>query len=1312
MSSTNNPLESSINPLYSLLNISPRKSVTKEKKIPKNIGPYELKEKIIDGCYCKIYLGKSKYTGDKVAIKVIEKIFFLENMEDLLLIKRQIEILKIIKHRNILTLYEIYESRDFIFLIMEYIPGKNLCEMIVTKRRFSEEEAKKIFVQIVDALDYLHRMNICHRNITSNHILFDINNIPKLISFSYSTFYDKNQELKDSFGSLCHSCPEIISESPYKPELSDTWSLGTVLYTMVAGYLPFSEENDEKNKELIVCGKVEYPNEMSNKLKDLLRHMMEPNPNKRYDLNKIMKHPWFKPYNEKLIGGCNFLKMIVPVDKKIMNIIKKLGFDKEKIKKDLIKNKYNQGTGLYKLLVKRANILGFHSVSDLGSKEYFTYKDNRNNYIIDGDIKYEKYLQEVKKRMELVEKSIFQFQEKEENIIKELDKLEESIKNNNNNNIGSIIDKDRESSIKNVNRKSTKRQSPEQKSNIIDDNNINKKLKKIKSCSNFPKILNLLASINQSINKKKNNIKNKPRLTHFSNNNESWQDTSIFIKKRKSYLNNSTFFESLLKKNHPENLRKSEARKNIISDINQVIIEEKEKENNNKEKKRSLRFSISFTDNDDDNDNYSEGSDDNISKVDSRQLSMFDEDGIKFLKELKMIGSNYAYKGKKKSEIIMNNGEKKINKEDKNPIVSKFVNFDEDIDNDKKGKDNIKKKETNEIENIYSTIKSENIEIKKEIINHQMKEIKEINEIIISSKPEEKKIPVEKISFYNDKRKLSKLIINNFLTEDFCSIEFIQNKYREKYELTFYKDTKKANKINIIDCHTSYPINNINYKKEELNTSQINKEENIININSSCNSNEEIIIVKNDIKKNPLQKNNNEEEDNLVNKIYSTSSALALKNMNKYAKSMNTQKNRVKDKIKLVKKPIIKCKKYKSDVCHSKYCEDLSFINISEISEIKPSSIMSPSYLNTNMENKENILLNNNYIDNKSFQSKSQISNLSMTHENNIFLGNANTIYTFHLNNYYDNDLNNFYMVHLDNYNKNTYSQNHLLNIKKRNLAQRLKEEIQKSIDKKQIKSSLLMTSSLNGMNNKKTSNKKIGSIKKRINNNNKYSKNTNTIHVNSSKLNGNSIKSDKNTIRKIKNNMPEYVNFIKIRQEQIINSMSHENKIKSNGKSVEIAKNENRDVKMNKSKKKKIEDRFPEKFIFCSSVRNFNNYCCFNMKHRRDYDKCSIKKKQNKSVSKRNCDCDKNKNNKEANYIKSNGKKIEISKEELQNGQNNGTYRSYLNIYEKDKKLKLNKEKMKNGKNEKDNKITYIYKNDMKKCEYTYRRVLFKMNP
>ena len=274
---------------------------------------------------------------------------------------------------------------------------------------------------------------------------------------------------------------------------------------------------------------------------------------------------------------------------------------------------------------------------------------------------------------------------------------------------------------------------------------------------------------------------------------------------------------------------------------------------------------------------------------------------------------------------------------------------------------------------------------------------------------------------------------------------------------------------------------------------------------------------------------------------------------------MKSQKNKIiKDKIKLLKKSKLKTKKYQSNKCHSKYNEDLSFINISEISEIKSPSIMSPCYLNTNNENKENLTTNNNnFIDNKSFQSKSPINNLSMTHENNIFLGNASTLNTYRFNNCYDYDLNNFYMVHLDNFNKNTYSQNYILNIKKKNLAERLKEEIQKSIDTKQIRSSLLMSngSNLIDIKKSKSKSKKNKSNKHIVFNNNNICEN-NEINFNSSKCmkinnnsNGNSIIKDKNTSKTLKSNIPDYVNFLKIRQKQIINSIGFRNKIKRHSK-------------------------------------------------------------------------------------------------------------------------------------------------------------------
>ena len=323
-------------------------------EIGKNIGPYEIIAFIKEGSSSKVYKAKSRYTNEYVAIKAINKSYLKNNLDDLLLITKQIETLKILKHRNIVTLYEIYESQKFIFLITEYLSENDLIEKLIHKKRFSEEEALRIFFQLLDAFTYMHKMNICHRNVRTEHILFDINNRPKIVGFGYSTFYENNKTIQGGYGSLCYACPEIINETQYNPELADVWSLGVILYVLVCGYLPFSDEDDTKNKSLISNGIIEFPKEISNKLKDLLRHMLDPSPKRRYDFLKVAKHPWIKPYGIKIFSqGINIHKTIFPVDERILNIVKEYGFDKDKVKNDLIMNKYNIGTGLYEQIVRK-----------------------------------------------------------------------------------------------------------------------------------------------------------------------------------------------------------------------------------------------------------------------------------------------------------------------------------------------------------------------------------------------------------------------------------------------------------------------------------------------------------------------------------------------------------------------------------------------------------------------------------------------------------------------------------------------------------------------------------------------------------------------------------------------------------------------------------------------------------------------------------------------------------------------------------------------------------------------------------------------
>ena len=392
----------------------------------KSIGPYEIYDFLKEGSSSKIYLARSKYTNENVAIKAINKTPLQNDLDELLLITKQIETLKVLKHRNIVTLYEIYESKKYIYLVTEYLPGKDVIEKLIKKKRFSEDESLRIFFQLLDALTYMHKNNICHRNLRTEHILFDENNRPKIVGFGFSSFYESNKLIEGAYGSLCYACPEIIDETSYNPELADVWSLGVILYVLICGYLPFSDEDDNKNKILISKGKIDFPKEISNKLKDLLRHMLDINPQKRYTFQKILKHPWIKPYSEKILSqGINIHKIIYPVDERILNIIKEYGLDKNKVKNDLIMNKYNIGTGLYKQIVRVLLDLKIKNISDLWSEEFIAYRDDVKNKIDDGDQKYYEYIEQIDDKYRKKEDFINDFKAREDSIAERLIYLKE-----------------------------------------------------------------------------------------------------------------------------------------------------------------------------------------------------------------------------------------------------------------------------------------------------------------------------------------------------------------------------------------------------------------------------------------------------------------------------------------------------------------------------------------------------------------------------------------------------------------------------------------------------------------------------------------------------------------------------------------------------------------------------------------------------------------------------------------------------------------------------------------------------------------------
>ena len=241
----------------------------------KQIGDYRLGSEIGSGAFGKVVLGKHILTGESVAIKILDKIILSQTPEDYELVKQEISILKIVKHKYIVQLYEILQTPQHIYIVMEYCEGKDLMDYILSKQRLSEIESLKYFHQLINALFYLHSQNIAHRDVKIDNMLLDKNLDLKLVDFGLSTKYSDETLLDQPCGTVVYAAPEVLEGNDYHGMLADVWSSGIVLYGMVSGYLPFSDKDDEVNKKDVLEGKLEIPEFFSPLLKDLLKHMLD-----------------------------------------------------------------------------------------------------------------------------------------------------------------------------------------------------------------------------------------------------------------------------------------------------------------------------------------------------------------------------------------------------------------------------------------------------------------------------------------------------------------------------------------------------------------------------------------------------------------------------------------------------------------------------------------------------------------------------------------------------------------------------------------------------------------------------------------------------------------------------------------------------------------------------------------------------------------------------------------------------------------------------------------------------------------------------
>lgn len=252
---------------------------------------YQTKGTIGKGTFGKVKLGINKATNEKVAIKILEK-SKITSQDDMDRINREINILSNFSNLNVIKIYDIFETKENFYIIMEYCEKGELFNYIVYKQRLSEDEASYFYYQLINGLEYIHSHNVVHRDLKPENLLLEKGNILKIIDFGLSNYYH-GQFLSTPCGSPCYASPEMVSGNKYNGFCIDIWSTGIILYAMICGYLPFEDPNNEiLFKKILEC-KLQYPRHVSSLVKNLMKKILVTEPKNRITIEQIKKHAFY-----------------------------------------------------------------------------------------------------------------------------------------------------------------------------------------------------------------------------------------------------------------------------------------------------------------------------------------------------------------------------------------------------------------------------------------------------------------------------------------------------------------------------------------------------------------------------------------------------------------------------------------------------------------------------------------------------------------------------------------------------------------------------------------------------------------------------------------------------------------------------------------------------------------------------------------------------------------------------------------------------------------------------------------------------------
>lgn len=258
-------------------------------------GKYELGRMLGHGTFAKVYHARNLQTGKSVAMKVVgkEKVIKVGMMEQ---VKREISVMNMVKHPNIVELIEVMASKTKVYFSMEFVRGGELFTKIA-KGRLREDAARNYFQQLISAVDFCHSRGVYHRDLKPENLLLDEEGNLKVTDFGLSAFSDHLRQdglLHTTCGTPAYVAPEVIGKKGYDGAKADIWSCGVILFVLLAGFLPFQDDNLVAMYKKIYRGDFKCPPWFSPESRRLIMKLLDPNPSTRITASKIMESSWFK----------------------------------------------------------------------------------------------------------------------------------------------------------------------------------------------------------------------------------------------------------------------------------------------------------------------------------------------------------------------------------------------------------------------------------------------------------------------------------------------------------------------------------------------------------------------------------------------------------------------------------------------------------------------------------------------------------------------------------------------------------------------------------------------------------------------------------------------------------------------------------------------------------------------------------------------------------------------------------------------------------------------------------------------------------